>query len=555
MLRPVTPPLLICGSRTFWYAGFVSLVSILGSLSILSGEDASRTAAPAGRAAQLATEKPAALAPDLLAVRIDAALVATWKRNGVEPAPLTTDSEFIRRAALDLVGRVPSVAEVRAFLEDPRPEKRRRLVEEFLQQGACAAHFANCWRDLLLTGTGAADARPAARGLENWLRLRFSANLPYDQVVSELLTADGRMGIPSTAEPSVAAFYQAAEFKPEQIASSVARVFLGVQVQCAQCHDHPFAQWKQPQFWSFAAFFANADGTGAGELALTADSLATGAEIRIPEKNVAVPARFLDGSAPAWKAGDNRRAVLARWITSPENPYFARAIVNRVWEHFCGRGFVDPVDDLDPAHAPQCPEIFDELTQQFVLQRYDLHYLVQVITATRAYQVSSRSAGQPSDERQIAVFARIPLRRMTSDQLYASFVQATGYREPQGNAQVPADNSVRAEFQQKFGDTSRPRTEAETTILQALSLMNGKLVSKATDLQASEVLAAVAESPFLNTAARIETLFLATLSRPPEAAELAGMVEYCHRSKGDSKAALADVFWALLNSAEFILNH
>lgn len=522
----------------FTLAGMATISSLPSELFAADGP-----AAPA-------VENRAELDAYALAARIDAALAAEWKRNGVEPEELTTDSEFVRRASLDLIGRIPSVAEVRAFLEDRQPDKRRRLVAELLQQGACAAHFANGWRDLLLTGTGAADARGASRGLENWLRLRFSANLPYDQMVSELLTATEARTAPATVnEPSVYAFYQAAEFKPEQLASNVARLFLGLQVQCAQCHDHPFAAWKQPQFWSFAAFFSNEDGPA------NDPTRARDAKIRIPEKDVTVAARFLDGSAPVWKAGATQQSVIASWITRPENPYFARAIVNRIWEHFCGRGFVDPVDDLDPAHPRYCAAVFDELTQQFVAHRFDLKFLVTAVTATRAYQTSSRAGDGKTDERHLQEFARMSLRRMTSDQLFSSFVQATGFREPPGNPRAFSDTSLRLEFQQKFGDTSRPRTEAETTILQALSLMNGKLVAQATDLETSELLSSVIEAPYLNLAGRIETLYLATLSRPPEADEIAEMLAFCNRHSAKPESALADVFWALLNSAEFILNH
>ena len=214
--------------------------------------------------------------------------------RNLRPAPLTNDSEFVRRSFLDLIGRIPSVAETRAFLDDTRPDKRTLLIEELLQRGAFAAHLANTWRDLLLAGNTAIDARTQAPALETWLKLRFSANMPYDQLAGELLTATLEQNNPRA--PSPLAFYQSAEFKPEQLAASVSKVFLGVQVQCAQCHDHPFADWKQPQFWSFAALFKNLDQPrGAGMmLAEKADS----DDIQIPGKEVLVPALFLDGSKP-----------------------------------------------------------------------------------------------------------------------------------------------------------------------------------------------------------------------------------------------------------------
>ncbi len=492
------------------------------------------------------------LPPDELATWIDGRFLEAWKKQGIEPAPQTSDSEFVRRAFLDLIGRIPSVAEGRAFLEDARPDKRHRLVEELLQRGAFAAHLANTWRDLLLAGASAVDARAQAPALEVWLKLRFSANMPYDQLVSELLTAALDRNAPRT--PSPLAFYQAAEFKPEVLAANASRLFLGVQVQCAQCHDHPFAEWKQPQFWSFAAFFNNLDAPRADGAAMAASEDLE--EIRIPGKDVLVPALFLDGTRPERKAGTGKRLMLARWITGPENPYFAKAAVNRIWGSYFGRGFVQPVDDLDPSHPPVYPDVFDALSMQFRLHQYDLKYLVRVITATRVYQLSSRGASPDKEDPQAAHFARMPLRRMTSDQVYASFVQATGLRDAAPNPANPGDGQARDEFQAKFADSATSPTEVETTILQALSLMNGRHVAAATDLEQSEFLAVVADAPYLDDAGRIETLFLAALSRPPEPAELELFLE--NKTSGDPaarKAALADVFWILLNSAEFLLNH
>jgi hypothetical protein len=374
--------------------------------------------------------------------------------------------------------------------------------------------------------------------------------MPYDQLIRELLTAALDRNSPRT--PSPLAFYQAAEFKPEVLAANASRLFLGVQVQCAQCHDHPFADWKQPQFWSFAAFFNNLDASRADGAAMTSsDDLE---EIKIPGKEEVVPALFLDGSKPERTAG--KRLTVARWITAPDNPYFARAAVNRIWGSYFGRGFIQPVDDLDPSHPPVHPEIFDTLAAQFRLHQFDLKYLVRVITATRVYQLSSRGSSPDKEDIQAAHFARMPLRRMTSDQVYASFVQATGFREPAANPNNPLISGARDEFQAKFADSAQSPTEIETTILQALSLMNGQHVAAATDLENSELLSVVADAPYLDDAGRIETLFLAALSRPPEPAEVALFLDTSSTADpAGRKAALTDVFWTLLNSAEFLLNH
>jgi len=517
----------------------------------------------------LASAKPASdvesLSAEQLAQQIDAILADAWKTSGVAAAPLTTDAEFVRRVYLDLIGRIPSVAETLAFVDDTRADKRRQLVEELLGRGAWAAHFANTWRDMLLAGSANPEMRAQVSSLESWLRLRFSVNMPYDRMARELMTAEVRSAPTSAIEPSAAAFYQAADFKPELLAASTTRVFLGIQLQCAQCHDHPFASWKRQQFWQMAAFFKDTQAESAAQAegsvsAITSLKALVGMgdadALTIPETKIVVKPLFLDGTSPSRKPDETKRQILAKWITTSDNPLFARAAVNRLWDHFFGRGLVHPVDHLDTAGPPSQPQLFDELSQQFVLHGYDMKYLIRAITATRAYQLSSQAAGAPN-EKQLLVFARMPLRRMSGDQLYASFVQATGF-QPTGTAaqQVQLESSARDEFQARFNDTSVPRTEAPTTILQALALMNGRYVTEATDVIQSRVFAAVATAPYLDTRGRIELLFLTALSRRPDAGELEDLSAYVTAagSRGE-KRALADAFWSLLNSAEFVLNH
>lgn len=528
----------------------VSMVFVTGVIASLFLHGAVRPLLSAESAVSQ-TEKP--LDALEMAAWIDRQLDASWANQRLVPAPKTTDSEFVRRIFLDLIGRIPSVGEVREFLTDSRLDKRQILVEELLQRGAFSAHLANTWRELLLAGSTAAEARVRAPALETWLKLRFTANMPYDQLATELLTASLEQR--DLRLPSPQAFYQAAEFKPETLAANVSKVFLGVQVQCAQCHDHPFAAWKQTQFWSFAALFNNLDPQR--EAAMMQDSSGSTDEIKIPGKEIVVPALFLDGTKPDRSNNANHRLMLARWVTGAENPLFAKAVVNRVWGNFFGRGFVQPIDDLDPANAPIHGEVFDELCRQFRLHKCDLKYLMRVITATRAYQLSCRGP-EVSGEDLSLHFARMPLRRMTSDQVYASFVQATGYREPgtPNRQNVLIANGARDEFQSKFADSAVAPTDIETTILQALLLMNGRLVADATNVEQSEFLTAVADAPFFDESSRITALFMATLSRAPRSDEIELFASTS--PSGDpagQRAALADLFWSLLNSAEFLLNH
>ncbi|HEV7222677.1 MAG TPA: DUF1549 and DUF1553 domain-containing protein [Pirellulales bacterium] len=524
-----------------------------------------------------------------LAAYIDAALGAAWEAERVVPAPPADDAEFLRRASLDIIGKIPAASEVRAFLRDKAPDKRRRMVESLLARGGYANHFANAWRELLLPGANTSpETRALAPPLEAWLRLRFAEETPYDRLVAELLTpaamAAPQPGAaqPAAAAPSPLAFFQANEYKPENLTANTSRIFLGTQVQCAQCHDHPFARWKQQQFWSLAAFFSGSsvvaqaqppadsdadphadDADEAQPASLVEASLISNAEgklaIKIPGLDLIAEARFLDGSAPKLRAGEDPRLPLTRWLTSRDNPYFARALVNRLWEHFLGRGFVDPVDDLDEANPPSHPELFDEVARQFAYHQYDIKYLIRAITATRAYQLSSRAAGGGGQD-DSRLFARMPLRRLSPEQLYDSLVQATGFRDAASQAQanvLQVDDTAQARLKSLFADQSSRRSESQTSILQALSLMNGGLVADATSLERSQLLSAVAELPYLDSAERVETLFLAALGRFPEEDEQLRMLAYL-ADRGQTigeRRALADVFWALLNSAEFILNH
>jgi hypothetical protein len=494
-----------------------------------------------------------------LTALVDTQLAAAWARDKVEPAAAADDAEFLRRVYLDTIGKIPSVAEVQQFLEDASPDKRARVVDDLLRRGAHAQHFANTWRGLMLAGAAEnIESQINTPQLETWLRLRFAANKPYDQFVTELLTATiepqqpGPRGMRSF-EPSPVAFFQANEQKPEMIAASTTRIFLGVQVQCAQCHDHPFSHWTRRDFWSLAAFFAPQNATAAKPAGGSPNA------ILIPETETLVEPAFLDGSTPDWQPASDKRQLLSSWITRRDNPYFARAAVNRLWDHFLGRGFVHPVDDLDKANPPSHPELMDALAAQFAAHDFDLKYLIRAITDTRAYQLSSAATSVGEDD--LARFARMPVRRMTADQLFASIVQATGFREPRRaarNGVAQSDLAIAAaEFRNRFSDQSVPRTEAETSILQALTLMNGKLTSDAVDLEKSETLVAVAEAPFLSTTQRVETLVLATLSRQPTPEESSRLVAYVDSGgpTKNPKQALADVFWALLNSAEFALNH
>jgi hypothetical protein len=499
-----------------------------------------------------------------LASVVDRRLLEKWREAGVEPAGPSGDAEFLRRASLDIVGRIPTVAEARAFLDDPSPGKRRALVERLLAGPGYANHFADLWRGLLLPNLDEDfTLKYFAPGLDSWLRRKFAEGAPYDAMVREVLTTplgEGKTPSPfpfrQQVRPSPIAFYAANDAKPEALAASASRAFLGVRIECAQCHDHPFASWKRDQFWSTASFFAGVERVKDDDCDFfQAREVPGRRELAVSGGPKLVPSRFLDGSEPAWKATSRPRALLADWVVARDNPYFARAAANRIFSLFFGLGLVDPVDDLGAHNPPSHPELLDELAGGFASHGHDFRFLIRVLTSTRAYQASSE--GYVPDAEAARLFSRMPARGMSPHQLYASFVQATGVKREADTAFLFGVDSPRVDFLEGFkGQDGRP-LERRTSIRQSLLLMNGRLSSDATDLAKGSTLPALADAYYLDTPAKVEALFLATLTRRPTAAELDRLVPYVDRGGPtlDPKKALADVFWALLNSSEFLLNH
>jgi hypothetical protein len=539
------------------------LCGVLCSSGLLSHLRADPSPASATRP----TAPASALNPDVqkLAAKIDEFIAAGWGGKGVKPAPLADDAEYLRRVYLDLAGRIPRAMDVRDFLDDPNPNKRQELVDRLLESPNYVSHFTNVWRALLLPQVNNQQVQFLIPSLEAWLHPRIKENVPYDKMVREILTASVGGNTPmrrrmtnstKRPEPTPTAFYQANELKPENLAASTSRLFLGVKLECAQCHNHPRANWTRKQFWEYASFFAGIQPQPQGNM-MAAPELSDRRSLKIPNTETEVQARFLDGSEPNWDSGVRTRAALASWVTAPDNPFFARSAANRVWAHLLGIGIIEPVDEESEENPPSHPELLNELARQLIAHQFDLKFLIRAITSSQTYQRTS--AATDASQNDPRLFARMAVKGLTPEQLYDSLALATGYGEegvPNPRLDALGLNSPRAAFIAKFSSQEK-RTEVQTSILQALALMNGKLVDDATSLEKSKTLAAVVDSPFFDHAARIETLFLATLSRKPSAEELAPLVKYVDAggSKNDPKGALADVFWALLNSAEFMLNH
>jgi len=491
--------------------------------------------------------------------KIDRHLDAFWDANKITPAPRADDAEFLRRLSLDLVGRVPTASEARAFIESKDPDKRNKKIDELLSRPGYLNHFATTLRQLWVPqASGDQRLQFTAPQFEGWIRTKLRDNVPMDKVVREMLTVQtlfagrGAQTFDNGQGESPFLFVQANEFKPENVAAAASRLFLGVKIECAQCHNHPFAPYKKEQFWELAAFFAAVQPA----IANVSDPKYK-REIRIPgDKPITVQARFFnDRTEPVWDAKKSPRETFADWLTSPGNPYFARNMVNRAWAHFLGLGLIEPIDEPSEDNPPVMPELLDDLATAYRESGYDTRFLVRVITRSKAYQLTSRQTHE--SQANAKQFGRMNVKGMTGEQLLDSLSIATGFVDLTPISQRPFDlGGPRNQFLARFSSTEK-LTEKQTSILQALTLMNGKLVNDQTSLERSSYLAGVIDAPFLDTPGKVDALFLASLSRLPTQAEAERFGSYVDRggSNGDRKKAVTDVFWALLNSSEFVLNH
>lgn len=491
-----------------------------------------------------------------MAVRIDARLAQQWSSANVTPAALAEDAEFLRRAWLDLCGIIPPLNDsdalcgVRGFLAATNSDKRLQLIERLLAKPQHATHFANVWKNILLPQDSDVQRLGGDAGFQAWLRGQFADNVSYDVLVADLIQAKGQAN-----QSGPALFYTALQLKPEELAASTSRAFLGTQIQCAQCHDHPFDHWKKADFWGYAAFFAQLQQPSARpqQVVQVAD-LATG-EVTLPDSKDPVKPRYLGGEETADGDGKTRRARLAQWLTKPENPFVARAAVNRVWALLFGRGLVHPVDDLGSHNATIHEDLLSELADYLVRTGYDLNCLIRTLARTNAYQLSSRSS--PGADEQPELFARMAIKSLTAEQLYDCLLEATRRRQAPTLQQpqfvgFQAGDVARQAFLTRFRAPTQGATDYEGGIPQALTLMNGANIRQATDLRQSDLLLAL-DAPFFTTDERVEVLFLSTLSRLPRSEEQTKFAAYVQQA--GNRQALGDVLWALLNSAEFMLNH
>lgn len=504
--------------------------------------------------------------------KIDALLDKSWTENGITPASAADDEEFLRRVYLDLAGKIPRVADARSFLESPGPvvdltgpdlsqfsrQKRQKLIDQLLGAPTYVTSFTDFWQSALIpeaeTDQQLRFLRP---GFEAWLRNKLMDDVPYDVLARELLTSEltnFNQQNPRASEATPDAFFRAKQFKPEDLAAATSRVFLGVRLECAQCHDHPFDTWKREQFWGLAAFYSGirpADGNAPAAFAEVTE-IQKLTKVKIPDTDRFVEASFLNSEKPVWTDGESPRKTLADWITSADNPRFARTVVNRLWGHFLGRGFVEPVDDFGESNPATHPEILNLLAQEFIAHDFDLKFLIRVIVSTRSYQLTSRMSHESQEP--VEHFALFRSRGLTPRKIFNSLAVALGTFEPFTVPGQFQDGQAEAEFLDTFRNESDSVLERPTTILQALVMMNGRLITRGTSFEDSRTLRAIVDYPLMSNDEKIETLYLAALTRKPREKELERLSAFVKKHENPSQA-LADIYWSLLNSSEFLFNH
>ncbi len=534
-----------------------------------------KSAKPGADATPAAPRKPRAPAgpvrdPSPTAAVIDAEVDRLLAKEKIPASPAADDAEFLRRVTLDLTGRIPTYQQTVAFLDSKDPNKRRKLIDELLNSDQYGDHFANIWRNLLTGRTAATGEKGGVNNdtLRPWLADQFNDNRGWNAIVTDLLIAEGTpRDNPATA--FLMTHGENGRPQPNKVTGVVGSLFWGMNLRCAECHKHPFANWKQDDFWGTAAFFGKLQYGGKGGPPSLAESLTgvaatkekgappapmvRGAAIVIPTSSgkaagQVVKARFLNGNEPTLDEKEPFRPRFAEWATAADNPYFAKATVNRMWAHFFGRGFANPLDSLDTV-APSHPELLDRLTKEFASSGFDLKHLARCITTSKAYQRTSRPiAGNEGDPN---AFSRVAVKALTPEVLY----DALGIigKESGSNVKGGKGGGDRLESRDLFLKSFRVDDDAAATeyiqgIPQLLRMMNASSPNRG---------AAVVENLLSSKSSRpeaITTLYLTVLSRRPSAEEVELMSGYLARRK-DDREGYRGVMWILLNSSEFALNH
>lgn len=508
--------------------------------------------------------------------KINERIRAVWKEFEIQPSSASTDGEWCRRVYLDILGRIPTVDELNAYIQNSDPDKKLKLVNSLLYDEKYIEEYARnwttLWTNILIGRTGGNDddAMTSREGMQKYLRDSFARNKPYNQMVYELVTATGR-GVPGSADFNGAVNFLIDKVNEENATLATAdttKIFLGLQVQCTQCHNHPFNEWKQRKFWEINAFFRqtraeggvlkNVDFPGEGTDPEEAEIYY---ELRNGLLKVAYPV-FVDDTAigrSGFIEDVDRRTELGKLMV--KSPYMDKTMVNRTWAHFLGYGFTKPIDDLGPHNPPSHPGLMDYLAAEFRKNSFDIKELIKWITLSESYGLSSKmnNANKLDDPLlgEPPKFSHFYLRQMRAEELYESLLVATQAEQTRGSyeEQEKAKSDWLQQFVKAFGtDEGGETTTFNGTIPQVLMMFNGDLIKRATSTDKGSLLWKVNHSK-MKPREKIDYLFLAGLARKPNNKELQIANLLLGARKGDTAAALQDIWWVVLNSNQFIFNH
>jgi hypothetical protein len=489
---------------------------------------------------------------------VDELVYGKLKALGLPASSQCDDATFIRRLTVDVAGRLPTLAESEAFLQDKDPNKRDNLINRLLDSADYADYFANKWAAILRNKRRQEGDKTATFAFHDWIRSSLFENKPYDQFVREVLTATGQAG----KNPPVA-WYREVKDQAAQV-EDTAQLFLGLRIQCARCHHHPFEKWSQQDYYGFTAFFSQVGRKKGDKQNEERIFHRVGqAQARNPKTGKDVRPTGLGSDTLDLPADADPRHALVDWMAASDNPFFAKSLVNRYWKHFFGRGLVDPEDDMRVTNPASNPALLDALAKDFVDHKFDLKHVVRTICSSQVYQLSAEPNEWNRDDKQN--FSRYYPKRLNAEVLLDAIDQVTGTSTafgaiPAGTraVQLP-DNGFNSYFLTVFG---RPESSSacecerssEANLAQSLHLLNsgeiqGKLTSGA---GRAAVFATDATKP---AEAKIRELYLLAFSREPSADETAIAVAHIEKNKAEPKRAFEDIVWALLNTKEFLFNH
>lgn len=491
---------------------------------------------------------------------VDRLVYARHQKLGLLPSATCTDEEFMRRASLDAVGVLPTADEARQFLADKRPDKRARFVDRLLEHSNYADHWAVKWGDLIRPNPSRVGVKPVYL-LDQWLRDSFRQNKPYDQMVKELLTAEG-----STHEYGPVAVFRDKR-DPVDSSAFVSQIFLGVRLDCAKCHHHPSEKWTQEDYFQLAAFFGQMARKGqaiSAPISGEAEYWWYGGkgDVRHPITEAVMVPKPPDGPEMPYVAGQDPRNGLTDWMASSTNPFFGKAIVNRLWAEFLGRGIVDPVDDFRVSNPPTNEALLDWLAQDFIASGYDLKHLIRTILNSRTYQLSS----EPNEHNLADTknFARAQKRRLSAEVLLDAVNDVTGQSDsfsglpPKSRAVMTWNHKLESTFLDAFGRPNASQEcpcerERKSSVIQALHLMNSNDLQ--TKLGSSEGRISKLVKSDLPEPKLVTEIYLAAYNRLPDATELETSLKFFTTPGMTRQTATEDLAWALINSAEFVFNH